>query len=103
MPPYHPDCNEGDAYHPLDDEDSLVSSDDEIEDNIPLGELSTGNVKVRRGSEGYEVRPVSREEMLRQYMESVGEDYDRYLQYVPQPEPESENMPVDGSAGPEGV
>lgn len=100
MPPYHADYNKGETYAPSDDEeDNLLSSDDEIEDNIPLGELHAGNVKVRRGSEGYEVRPISREEMLRQYMESVGEDYDRYLRYVPQPDSVSEDVPVDGSAG----
>ncbi|KAF7784158.1 hypothetical protein Agabi119p4_323 [Agaricus bisporus var. burnettii] len=92
--------NRGDTYQSVDDEeDSLVSSDDEMEDNVPLGELRTRNVTVRRGSEGYEVRPISREEMLREYMDSVGEDYDRYLRYIPQPDSDGEDIPIDDSVG----
>ncbi|EKM84046.1 hypothetical protein AGABI1DRAFT_67210 [Agaricus bisporus var. burnettii JB137-S8] len=100
VPPYHPDYNRGDTYQSVDDdEDSLVSSDDEMEDNVPLGELRTRNGTVRRGSEGYEVRPISREEMLREYMDSVGEDYDRYLRYIPQPDSDGEDIPIDDSVG----
>lgn len=74
-----------------DDEDSSVGSGDEVDDDddVPLGIKGRG----RRGSEGYEVRPVSREQMLRQYLESVGENYDRYIRYIPEPESESETEP----------
>jgi hypothetical protein len=41
---------------------------------------------VRRGSEGYEVQPAAREEMLRQYLENLGEEPGRYLRYIPQVE-----------------
>lgn len=92
MPPYHPDYHEGETHRASgdddDDEDSLVSSGDEVEDDdddVPLG------TKVRRGSEGFEIRPVSREQMLRQYLESVGENYDRYIRYIPYPESEDED------------
>ncbi|KAJ3567336.1 hypothetical protein NP233_g6433 [Leucocoprinus birnbaumii] len=88
VPPYHPDYSKGETYQPVDDddEDSLVSSSGELsDDDMPLG-----HDRVRRGSEGYEVRPVSREQMLRQYLESVGEDYDRYIKYIPQPDSQSE-------------
>lgn len=104
VPPYHPDYYKGEAYPAEgdDDEDSLVSSDDEVEDDedIPLGGAHDrkSSVRVRRGSEGYEVRPVSREQMLRQYLESVGEDYDRYIRYIPQPESESGEEVIDDAA-----
>jgi len=45
---------------------------------------------VRRGSEGYEVRPVGREEMLKRYLEELGEEPGRYLQYIPEPDSDSE-------------
>lgn len=46
---------------------------------------------VRRGSEGYEVLPVDREEILRRYIESRGEEDGRYRRYVPEPPSESES------------
>jgi palmitoyltransferase len=42
---------------------------------------------VRRGSEGYEVRPIDREEILRRYIEQGQEDR-RYRTYVPEPDSE---------------
>lgn len=72
----------------------------EDDEDVPLGVLHNEGGRVRRGSEGYEVRSVSREQMLRQYLEGIGEDYDRYLRYIPQPDSESEEeMPRDGSVG----
>ncbi|KAF9454208.1 palmitoyltransferase PFA4 [Macrolepiota fuliginosa MF-IS2] len=93
VPPYHPDYDKGESYPTGDDDsDSQVNSDDDVEgDDVPLGTMyGQSDVRMRRGSEGYEVRPVSREQMLRQYLESVGEDYDRYIRYIPQPESESD-------------
>ena len=55
---------------------------------------------VRRGSEGYEVRPVNREEILRRYIEDQGQEMGRYQTYVPEPESEgSEDLddPEDDS------
>jgi len=91
VPPYHPDHDRGEKYQPENhaDDSSLSSSD--VEDDVPLGVIQNGESgRVRRGSEGYEVQPVSREQMLRQYLESVGEDYDKYI-----PEVESEYQEVD--------
>ena len=75
LPPYHPDYHEGgdisDSY--------TISSEDE-------GYSSFGNPRVRRGSEGYEVRGVeNREDMLRSYLEELGETPGRYHRYVSQP------------------
>lgn len=41
-------------------------------------------MKVRRGSEGYEVRPVNREEMLREYIQSEIQRTGRYEVYQPE-------------------
>jgi len=77
LPPYHPDYKEGnqDAYNPGNDE-----SEDEEETS------SRGRIHVRTGSEGYEIRPEEREEMLRRYLTDLGEEPGRYLRYIPQPE-----------------
>ncbi|KAG9222487.1 hypothetical protein CCMSSC00406_0002822 [Pleurotus cornucopiae] len=55
--------------------------------------------RKRRGSEGYEVRPVDRNEMLRRYLEEIGEAPGRYHRYIPQPESASEDdeLPLDQS------
>jgi len=79
LPPYHPDYKDGDqgAYNHGNDE-----SQDE-EESAPKGQLH-----VRTGSEGYEIRPEEREEMLRRYLTDLGEEPGRYLRYIPQPESE---------------
>jgi palmitoyltransferase len=55
------------------------SSSDEFDDhpNAPL---------ARRGSEGWEVRQSDREELLRQYLKSIGETNGRYQYYTPEAE-----------------
>lgn len=78
LPPYHPDYQEEDSTHQS--QPYYKSSDDEDYDDPP------SKVHVRRGSEGYEIRPESREQMLREYLESLGEQPDRYLRYIPQVE-----------------
>ena len=79
LPPYHPDYKDGDQgpYYPHNDE-----TQDE-EESAPQGQLH-----VRTGSEGYEIRPEEREEMLRRYLTDLGEEPGRYLRYIPQPESE---------------
>lgn len=73
------------------DHDSLPSSDGEPDDDeYEYGKLG-GMVRARRGSEGYEVRPVDREEILRRYIESRGEEAGRYNLYEPEPQSESES------------
>ena len=86
MPPYHPDYKEGNkgAYNFGNDE-----SQDEQE-SAPRGRLH-----VRRGSEGYEIRPEEREEMLRRYLTELVEKPGRYLRYIPQPESEESTSEDD--------
>ena len=82
VPPWHPEYQETRSDH-----DSLASSDGEAEYSF---EGRLGGM-VRRGSEGYEVLPVDREEILRRYIESRGEEDGRYRRYVPEPPSESES------------
>ena len=46
---------------------------------------------MRRGSEGYEVRPVDREEILKRYIMSRGEEAGRFKRYVPEPGSDSDS------------
>jgi len=69
LPPYHPDF-EHDIY-------PAAESDTDPEEGYQ-------GPKVRRGSEGYEVRPINREEMLREYIQSETERAGRYQAYHPE-------------------
>ncbi|KAI0033963.1 zf-DHHC-domain-containing protein [Vararia minispora EC-137] len=75
VPPYHPDYQE--AY------------DSTSEDNDGDATMNRWMGRARRGSEGYEVQAIDREEILRQYVASRGADVGRYKRYVPQPPSES--------------
>ncbi|KAF8910100.1 hypothetical protein CPB84DRAFT_1673142, partial [Gymnopilus junonius] len=92
VPPYHPDYRENQTF---------ADEGEYSEETASAGEEFSrpGKVHVRRGSEGYEVRQEGREDMLRRYLAEIGEDPDRYLRYIPQPdedseEDESENIPL---------
>ncbi|KAJ7193293.1 zf-DHHC-domain-containing protein [Mycena pura] len=74
LPPYHPDYQPEDEY-----ESDIEDGDDEYTDN--------SRVRVRRGSEGYEIRPAAREDMLARYLTEIGGK--RYHYYVPEPGSES--------------
>jgi hypothetical protein len=88
LPPYHPDYEppslEGDGgileYSSASD---ASSSDGYAEPVIP------GAGRVRRGSEGYEIPPINREEMLRMYIEGQVGEPGRYNVYVPEVASES--------------
>lgn len=85
LPPYHPDYKEGEfVTDPQAPEDNSEDSDEYVEP-------PPGRVRMRRGSEGYEVMPQSRDEMLRRYIEDLGEDPHRYVRYEPEPFSESED------------
>ena len=75
-PPFaQPDYDTGRAMQPYEE-------DEEEED-------MSANVRLRRGSEGYEVRPVSaaeREALVRRYAVSRGLEPDRYHRYDPNEE-----------------
>lgn len=90
VPPYHP------AYRPPEARDD--SGDERQRSSTPSqGSLSSAEYddpdddamkpwdgpRVRRGSEGFEVLEQSREEILRRYIESRGEEVGRYRRYVP--------------------
>ncbi|KAF9469816.1 DHHC palmitoyltransferase-domain-containing protein [Collybia nuda] len=86
LPPYHPD------YQEVSDVADDYSSEDSYNGKRNF---------VRRGSEGYEVRPVEREDMLQHYLRELGEEPGRYHRYIPYPESESEddNIPLAQARG----
>jgi len=103
VPPYHPDYRPPGIVattSPRHDQESSGSEmyDDEEDDYTGKGKRTL----VRRGSEGYEVRPVDREEMLRRYLDDRGEEPDRYQRYVPEPPSESESGEDDDDETPLG-
>ncbi|EGO30996.1 hypothetical protein SERLADRAFT_455490 [Serpula lacrymans var. lacrymans S7.9] len=56
-------------------------------------------VQVRRGSEGYEVRPVDREELLQRFLHDQNEDVDMYQRYVPEPSSDDYSDEEEDNAG----
>ncbi|KIK94149.1 hypothetical protein PAXRUDRAFT_828289 [Paxillus rubicundulus Ve08.2h10] len=72
LPPYHPDFQH-DA-HPF--RSCSPESDTSYEEEYR-------SVRVRRGSEGYEVRPINRGDMLREHIRSEMERVGRYHVYEP--------------------
>jgi len=83
VPPYHPDYNES-----IQDDTGSANGDEASDDDYYNYD---SRPRIRRGSEGYEVRPVDREEILRRYILSRGREAGHYQRYVPEPEsPESE-------------
>ncbi|KAL1697429.1 DHHC palmitoyltransferase-domain-containing protein [Schizophyllum commune] len=76
VPPYHPNYQEGAPY--VED----YSSSEESE------EFQMRQPMMRRGSEGFEIRQMSREEMLQRYL--AEQPPNRYNRYVPEPASESE-------------
>lgn len=91
VPPYHPDYEE-----PLDGEYGAAgydSAEEEEDDDAMERWAQTDLPRVRRGSEGYEIRPMDREEILARYVASRGAEAGRYNRYVPEPpsEPETES------------
>jgi hypothetical protein len=85
VPPYHPDF-EDPTYDPAAGDSS--ESDDYDEEPMPP---SRPGPRVRRGSEGVEVLPVDREEMLRRYVASATAREGRYQRYTPEPPSEGED------------
>lgn len=85
VPPYHPDYKppgEDDAFP-----DPAGGSSSEDEYLLPSGPRKL----VRRGSEGYEVRTINREAMLKQHVEQQLTEPGRYKVYVPEPITPSES------------
>lgn len=82
MPPYHPD------YEPPPDDHG---DDDDDDDGERYAEYERSHTRVRRGSEGYEVRAIDREGLLAEFIASRAQEEGRYRRYVPEPpsEPDS--------------
>ncbi|KAI0931576.1 hypothetical protein AcW1_001057 [Taiwanofungus camphoratus] len=94
LPPYHPDYHEAQA----DDTYSISSSSsttsaavDETGRNEDEKPGPMGRVRVRRGSEGYEVKTIDREEMLQRFIEGRTHEPGRYQRYLPEPPSEDES------------
>ena len=81
VPPFHPDyVDPSESSSPF-----LDAPDDSEYDSASSDELrySGKGTRVRRGSEGYEVLAVDREEILRRYILSRGEEVGHYKRYTP--------------------
>jgi hypothetical protein len=111
VPPYHP------AYRPPAEPGARDDSDDEQQTSSTPSRRSFSSDEfdhpvdeeedemdpwvrplVRRGSEGFEVREPNREEILRNYIESRGEEAGRYRRYVPEGATASEDEDSMSSA-----
>ena len=69
VPPYHPDYDESQpSYERL--SQPPYADEDEDEDDRYYEDRPQRRRFIRRGSEGYEVRTIDREEMMRQYVDS---------------------------------
>jgi palmitoyltransferase ZDHHC6 len=88
VPPYHPDYEP--AQHEYDDGD-----DGERFAEYEMGRRAAAH--VRCGSEGYEVRPIDREQLLAEFIAGRGQEAGHYQRYVPEPpsEPESGGEEVE--------
>lgn len=91
VPPYHPDYKPPGDEGGFSDSSHVLASDDD--EDVPLG-----RARLRRGSEGYEVRSIDREEMLRQHVVDQMQEPGRYNVYVPDPPSESEDEVNTGPA-----
>ena len=69
VPPYHPDY---DGPQPSYEHRSRppYADEDEDEDDRHYDDRPQSRQFIRRGSEGYEVRPINREEMMMEYLDS---------------------------------
>lgn len=95
VPPYHPDYDEpeqheyggGEVDYDYDDGERFAEYEKARQQRVPF---------VRRGSEGYEVRPIDREQLLAEYITDRAQEDGHYYRYVPEPPSEPES---DGESG----
>ncbi|KAG8680641.1 Palmitoyltransferase, partial [Ceratobasidium sp. 395] len=77
-PPYHPsyqpqnDSNDPDRQFDHEYDDSTNSSPSRASSDYDVDQSSVRDVRVRRGSEGWEVRPMTNEEIVARYTRSRG-------------------------------
>ncbi|TFK56613.1 palmitoyltransferase PFA4 [Heliocybe sulcata] len=86
LPPYHPDYDAS-AYV---ERQPGFYSDSGSEDEYPVSDKGKWGVRVRHGSEGYEVPSIDREGLLHRYIQSQASEPGRYQRYVPEPDTPSE-------------
>ena len=89
VPPYHPDYDES-----VPQEYGGGEDDYDYDDGERFAEYEKARQRmpfVRRGSEGYEVRPIDREQLLAEYITDRAQEDGHYCRYVPEPpsDPES--------------
>jgi len=87
LPPYHPDYDASTYV----ERESGFSSDSASEDEDHVSDQSKWGVKVRRGSEGYEVPSIDREGLLHRYIQSQANERGRYQRYIPEPDTPSDD------------
>ena len=94
VPPYHPDYHRQESHetYPVDSEDEDEDDDDD-DGRDRYAHQGRPREFVRRGSEGYEARPIDREDLLRRYVEDRTAEPGRYQLYVPEPPSEPESGP----------
>jgi len=83
VPPYHPDYEPAEEWE--DKEGGYDDGDGGDDGGERFAEYERGMARVRRGSEGYEVRSIDREQLLAEYIASRGQEAGRYRRYVPEP------------------
>ncbi len=88
VPPYHPDYHRQDSHetYPVDSQ-----SEDDAADGDKYAHQGRPREFIRRGSEGYEVRQINREELLQRYVEDRTTQPGRYQLYVPEASSEPES------------
>jgi palmitoyltransferase len=91
VPPYHPDYEPGQEDEYNEYNEAVDYDDGERFAEYEKGQLQRRVHHVRRGSEGYEVRPIDREQLLAEFIATRGQENGHYRRYVPEPpsEPES--------------
>lgn len=98
VPPFHPDYEPAHDWQDDDDDDDGGGGEHfaEYEYERGWGGTGHGHGHVRRGSEGYEVRAIDREQLLGEHIASRGQEEGHYRRYVPEPPSESESGAEDG-------
>lgn len=87
VPPYHPDYVDPSSSAA---QAGYETSSTEDSDENRYAERGPGH-RVRRGSEGYEIKPADREEILRRYILSRGDEVGHYRRYTPEPDTDNES------------
>ena len=92
VPPYHPDYDESVQHEygggEVDyDDGERFAEHEKVRQRMPF---------VRRGSEGYEVRPINREQLLAEYITDRAQEDGHYYRYVPEPPSDRES---EGESG----